>query len=180
MKSLAKAVESFLQQEEIHYEPTETVGAFKSGFSNENGFFPSFIEASDAKRTIRVCTLVPLRVPRAKRVRVAELVARINEHLVLGHFELGMDSGVAAVETSILLGDSELHPDVMQHLLYANWWAMERYFPPVCRVVIGKATPKRALERAERKQRREIPDEPDTNGPVVSGRLRDILRGSTN
>lgn len=177
MKSLARAVENLLQREQVYYERTDKVGVFRSGFHSESGSFLSSIDASGAERTIRVCTTAPLRVPRSQRARVAELVARINEHLLFGHFGLGMDLGVVVCETSIMLGDSDLHPDIMRHLLFANWWAMDLYFPAVRMVVLRKMTPQQAIDVVER--RPEIPDEGDAREPL-GGRLSDILRGSMN
>ncbi len=177
MKSLARAVENLLQQEQGHYERTDKVGVFRSGFRSENGFFPSYVETCDAERIVRVYTVAPLTVPRSPRSAAAAFLMRINEHLPVGQLALGMEHGEVICETGVMLGRSELHPDIMRHLLFANWWAMDLYFPAVRMVVLRKMTPQQAIDVVERR-----PEIPDETGPreLLGGRLSDILRGSMN
>ncbi len=95
----------------------------------DSGCFLGYVDIDEEQRTLYIRTLAPVKVPTSKRQEVAELLMRVNQRFLLGNFDLNMDSGVIAYKTSVMLGDSSLHDDIIEHLLYANWRAVDRYFP---------------------------------------------------
>lgn len=104
MKSITTAVQSFFGREEIRFEHTEFDGVFKFGFIGESGCFRDYVAADEDKRTVQVQTLAPLIVPRGKRLEVAELLMRVNQHLVPGTLELNMDRFFPAIN-AVLFGN---------------------------------------------------------------------------
>ena len=122
-----------------------------------------------------------MKVPSSKRQEVAELLMRVNQCLLLGNFDLNMDRGVIAYKTSVMLGDSSLHDDIIEHLLLANWCAMDRYFPAMNMVLFGNISPKKAIEKVKGRLG-PPPDSSDDADPGDSfhGRLGDILGRSLN
>lgn len=178
MKSVTVAVQSILKREGIKYRRTEFAGVVEFGFVGENGCFRGYVEVDEDRRSVHVQTVAPVRVQPSKWVAAAELVARINYRLLFGNLELNMDTGAIACRTSTILGEGDLHPDVMKHLLYGNWATIDRHLPVISAVLFGDISPKEVLSRA----RQERPDSPDEaeQGKFPGGRLSDILRGSTN
>ena len=154
---------------------------FKLGFAGDSGCFLGYVDIDEEQRTLYIRTLAPVKVPSSKRQEVAELLMRANPRLVLGNFDLNMDSGVIAYKTSAMLGDSSLHDDIIGHLLYANWYAMDRYFPAMNMVLFGNISPKKAIGKVK-EGRRPPPDSSDDtdSGDFFDGRLGDILGGSMN
>jgi len=177
MKRIDEAVRSFFEREEIRFEHTELPEVFKLGFVGENGCFLGYVDADEDERTIQIRTLAPVVVSRGKRSQAAELLTRINQRLVLGTLELDMDNGDIACRTSIILGESDLPHDIMEHLLYANWCVMDRFFPAVNAVLFGNMSPKQALDRSRRRQSQ--PDEV-TAEERLRKRLGDIRGNSMN
>jgi hypothetical protein len=178
MKDVIVAVHSFLRHEEIKFEQTHFDGVLKLGFIGDNGCFLGYVDADEERRAVQVRTIAPVRVERSKMPDVAELLMRVNCRLLLGNLELNMDSGTIVSRTGIVLGESDLHHEVMEHLLYANWLNMDRFFPAVNAVLFGNISPRKALDRVLQQR----PDPPDDAGRDESpgGRLRDILGGSSN
>ena len=180
IKSLAEAVQTFLECEEIKFKHTEYTGVFKFGLIGEHGYFQGYIATDEDKGTVRVKTLAPLVVPQSKRPQAAELLARINQHLALGVLELDMDSGTVACRTSIVLGESNLHHDVMEHLLYANWHVMDWFFPAINAVVFADVSPKEAIDKARCKQLRSRDNDESTRPDCFTRRLGDVWGSSMN
>jgi hypothetical protein len=179
MRSISETIESFLKQKRIRYWQVDQSGAFRWDFEDENGSFRSYIDARDRERSVRVYTLAPVTVPKRRRMQVAELLTRINEHFAFGYFGLGMDDGVVLFKTSIILGRSSLHDDVMQYLLHAHCWAMSQYFPALSMVAVGDIAPKHAIDIVGQKQEPKGRDEADPEG-VLDGPPDDILRALMN
>ena len=181
MKSITEVIKSFFKQEGIKFEQVGRDSIFKLGFAGDSGSFLGYVDIDEEQRTLYIRTLAPVRVPTSKRQEVAELLMRFNQRLLLGGFDLNMDSGLIAYKTSIVLGDSDLHNDILEHLLFANWWAMDRYFPAFSLVIFGDVQPKKAVEMI-RKSRGSVSDNDDDNETpkTPSPWLRDILGGSMN
>lgn len=178
MENLVVALERFFEREGITSERTEFNDVFKLGFAGDNGCFRGHVEVDEADRTVQVRTVAPVRVQKSKRRLVAELLTRINYQLLLGTFEMNMDSGTIICRTSIVLGKSDLHSDVMAHLLYANWHAMDEFFPAMSAVLFGGISPRQSLDRVGQQQSE---DRDDTRpGEPLGGRLRNILGDSNN
>ncbi len=180
MESITKTVESFFRCERIKFEQTENTGFFKIGFAGDSGCFLGYVDIDEEQRALYIMTLAPARIPSNKRQELAEFLMRINCCLLLGNFDLDMDTGLIAYKTSIMLGDSDLHDDIIEHLLYANWYAMDRFFPTINMVVFENISPKRAFEKVEQ-QYQQQPDNQDIHSDeFLGGRLGDILGGSLN
>lgn len=178
MESVVRAAEGSFWHENIKFERTEPTGVFRSGFIGENGCLLGYVDADGERSTVYTRTLAPLVVSKGKRLEPAELVARINHRLLRGNLELNIDTGAIACPTSISLGESDLHPDGMEHLLYGNCRAMDRFFPTVNAVLFGNISPRKAINQVLQRQ----PKEPSDTclDESLRTRLRDILRGWMN
>jgi hypothetical protein len=56
-------------------------------------------------------------------------VARANEYVFLGNFELDFEEGTVSYKASIILEKAPLHDDIIKHLLFANLYAADSFFP---------------------------------------------------
>jgi hypothetical protein len=99
---------------------------------------------------------------------------------VLGNFEIDMDDGLITYKTSIILGKSGLHEDVIKHLLYANWMASDKYCPAISAVAFGNVSPKRAAEMMDPHHPDSFDIEEDNSTKRVNGWLVDFFGQSLN
>jgi hypothetical protein len=90
-----------------------------------------------------------VKVPAARRDEVAKLLARINEQLLIGHFDLWHADGSLLFRNSLLLsGNAELNDAQCEALIRFAVETCERYFPAVQFVVWAGQTAADALEAA--------------------------------
>ena len=164
--SLRTRVESLLEQRRIGFVRTLDPDVLELSLDGDNASFLSYIFVAKPRRIITIRTLVPLKTPDDKRSQVAELLVRINAHLELGHFEFSWRDGLIVCRTSIMLGTSKLHADLLRHLLDANWWVCDRWFPAMRAVVVRNLTPEQAMQEITQQLRLDDPE--DMGGWLLS------------
>jgi len=90
-----------------------------------------------------------LRVPEHLRGRVAELIAMVNERLIIGHFDFWMGDGMVVYRHSLLLrGISSASVEQLEDLVDISLTECERFYPAFQFVVWGGKTPAEAIEAA--------------------------------
>lgn len=70
-----------------------------------------------------------LKIGAARMAEVHALLARINEQLWLGHFDVWREEGAVLFRHALLLGDGEATPEQCEMLLSLAVEACERYYP---------------------------------------------------
>ncbi|VAW12616.1 hypothetical protein MNBD_ALPHA09-1876 [hydrothermal vent metagenome] len=94
------------------------------------------------------CTF-DMKVPEQRRGEVARLVARLNEHLWLGHFDLWPDEGMLLFRYGLLLaGGARLTDGQCDAMLKLALETSERYYPSFQYVVWAGKTAEAAMEAA--------------------------------
>jgi hypothetical protein len=180
MESIAEVIENFFLHEEIPYEPIKSAGTYEIGFAGTKGLFRGYVSANEESHSILIEMFVPVRYPRERRSQVIELLAIINQRLLVGNFELGIDRGTIAFRTSVVLGQANLHEEIIRHLLFANWSIIDRWFPAISAVVLTRVSPKEAISIGRRRKRRSSAPEREEPSESVRPRLRNIADGSEN
>lgn len=121
--------------------------AFRIGWEHATHDF--FMAAND--ETGIVSCLVPFgpRVPDARRVAVAEAVARINPRLGVGHFELDFDDGEIRYRSTVDVEGGLFVTTMVDNMVQAAIWACERYVAPLMAVAFGGHEPVVAVAAVE-------------------------------
>jgi hypothetical protein len=103
----------------------------------------------DEFELLHVAVSLDLKVPPARRDEVARLMARINEQLLVGHFDLWHADGSLLFRNSLLLnGHAEANDAQCEALIHLALETAERYFPAVQFVVWAGQSATEALEAA--------------------------------
>ncbi len=90
-----------------------------------------------------------MKVPPARRDETARLLARINEQLLVGHFDLWHSDGSLVFRNSLLLaGGAEMNDAQCEGLIRFAVETCDRYFPAVQFVVWAGQNAAEALEAA--------------------------------
>ncbi len=179
MRDITRTVRRFLKRKRIRFYQNSTGKVFNINYAGSSGCFFGCVAVDEEIRAVYVRTFSRMTVPDNKTSQVVELLMRINCNLVIGSFEFCADTGEIACRTSIILGESNLHNDIMEHLLRANWWAMDKYYPAINAVVFGDVSPEQAIDKIEKQLQADDQDHARPEGPF-GGRLGDALRGSMN
>lgn len=91
------------------------------------------------------CTF-DIRVPANRRAALFELLAKVNERLWIGHFDVLLDEGMMVFRQSLpLRGGTGVGPEQMQDLVDVAVEGCERYYPAFQYVIWGGRTPADAL-----------------------------------
>jgi len=146
MENITDAVKDFLRNKEIPFEQTKYEDVLKVDFPGENANFTGFIYIDEKQRVLKIQTLSPVVVPACKKTQVSCLLMKINQFLLTGSFQLTVDEDLVICNTGIILGNSDLQGEVMKNLLFANWWAIDKYFPIINAVIFGNILPETAVK----------------------------------
>ena len=95
----------------------------------------------------RSCT--PVRIPEGCRQAVMEYITRANDRMVIGAFELSLDSGELRFRTSLAFCTDPVTSSMVSDLVQLNVSMMDRYLPGILSVVYANANPKDAIAAAE-------------------------------
>lgn len=175
MKNLIRPVKSFLRHKNIKFEPWNDKNHLKFEFDGDNSWFHGFIYIDEETRLILVKTVSPTKVPKNKRLKIVDLITRINSQIPLGNFELSLKKGLICFRTSLMLGNSSFREELMQHLLFANWFIADKYFPAFNMVLFGNIQPQKAIELSLNEPPYD-PDEQDGEGTKTAETLKPINR----
>jgi hypothetical protein len=98
---------------------------------------------------LHVAVSLEMKVPSTRRDEVAKLLARINEQLLVGHFDLWHLDGSLVFRNNLLLsGNAEANDAQCEALIRFAVDTCERYFPAVQFVVWAGQPAEQALESA--------------------------------
>ena len=98
---------------------------------------------------LQLLCLPEIRVPEGKRKQAQELVARVNEQMWLGHFDIWTNGGVVLYRNGTMLGDEGLLSlSQAQALVEIAVDECDRFYPAFQFVLWGDKSPVEALEAA--------------------------------
>jgi hypothetical protein len=101
----------------------------------------------DDVETLHVACAYDIKVPPPRRDETARLVARVNEQLLQGHFDLWQDDGSLVFRNALLLsGGAEANDAQCEAMIRVAVENCQRYFPAVQFVVWAGRTAGEALE----------------------------------
>lgn len=112
-------VAGFLDADSVGYELLEDGRVIKTGFRGDVGLFKILISAMDDPLVMFLVTRIPLVVPEAKRLAIAEATTRINYGMTLGRFEMNMSTGDVNFYAAIPIIDSALTQEQLLVVLFA-------------------------------------------------------------
>lgn len=111
--------------------------------------FRMFFSWLDDLCALHLACAFEMRVPSYRRVDINDLLARINEKLAVGHFDLWADEGLPVFRQSVLLrGADGATLEQLEDLVQIALTECERFYPAFQYVVWGGKTPAQAIEAA--------------------------------
>jgi hypothetical protein len=112
----------------------------------KDSLFVGHVYIDEVHGTISVSTFLTLRVPQKMKLKMAELVVRINQIAPIGHFKLNIDKGIMCYTTSIMIGKASVDDEIIEHVIFTNLFLAGQFFPVVADVMSGQKTPQKAFE----------------------------------
>ena len=100
-------------------------------------------------KVLQLLCLPDVRVSKEKRTAAYELLAKVNEQIWMGHFDMWSNGGVLVYRNGAMLGDDGLLSlDQAQALVETAVEECDRFYPAFQFVLWGDKSPAEALESA--------------------------------
>lgn len=98
---------------------------------------------------LRFTCAFDLKIPENRRLPLYELLARANENLWIGHFDLDSEAGTPLFRHSVLLrGASRVSFESVEDMMDIALTECERFYPAFQFVLWGGKSPREALQAA--------------------------------
>ncbi len=146
---LAETVATFFAEDDWPISFDMDAGRFDVGFQGTTAQWKVVAFVLDEEQQVIVYSECPVAAPAGQVTPMAEFITRANFGLLLGNFEMDMDSGVIRYKTGIDVEGGTLTTQMVRHLVYANIQGMDRYLPGIMAVLTGGVSPAEAIEQAE-------------------------------
>jgi hypothetical protein len=139
----------YLTEAEIPFAQLDGESVLQTKVRGANADWVCQIEASDEDGQVVAYSFVPFEVAEDRRPDVMEFLTRANLGLVVGNFEMDLDSGGVRYKTSLDVMDRPLDDRVFARLFQINLAAMDAYLPGLEEVVADNLTPREAVDAIE-------------------------------
>ncbi|MDH7503631.1 MAG: YbjN domain-containing protein [Verrucomicrobiota bacterium] len=118
--------------------------------AGDNGEWGFVVVICEERDMWFVMSSIPIRCPKGRRNRCAELLTRINNELSAGSFSMDMDLGEISFRVCYPLVEGQVDPDAFRVFLGFVRACTDRFTPAILSVMYGSVTPKQALAGALR------------------------------
>jgi len=124
------------------------VEAVELDFEHEHVPWTCYLEARERERQVIFYSTLKDPVPRDRMPQLLEFVARANDGLAIGNFEIDVDHGELRFKTSVDLNNAELSEGLLGGLTSVNVATINVYLPGI-RAVADGMPPAEAIAMVE-------------------------------
>ena len=176
MQNMTETFKTICEKKDIGIQQTGDT-TLRTGFASDNGDFDTYIDIYDEPGQITVRTILPVKATQAKLLQVMEVTTLANVQVRYGCFELSVKTGHCAYKTNIILGNADLHEDIVEHLIHANWFYTDCYFPAISSVIFGNISPQKAIDKLKKRKDTEQKLSKEKDFASESIDISKVLRG---
>ena len=143
---LATVIETLAEHDTSYHVVGDDVVTFH--VASERATHRFLVMTDDGSGLVTLTVQFGPRVPDARRVAVAETIARINPGLGVGHFELDFDDGDLRFRITTDVEGGFLAGTMVDNMVRAALWSCERYLLALMGVAFGGDEPAIAVVAA--------------------------------
>ncbi len=147
--AILSTVQAFLDDEGVGYEVNEEDGSIRFSFSGDTETWMVYIHDLVDSERVAVLSVVPTLVTESERPEVGNFIQRCNFGLVVGNFEMDLDTGEVRFRTSMDLDGITPNTDLVRNLVFGNVAVVNDYLPALNRVIHGGLSAKEAIDLVE-------------------------------
>ncbi|OKH37257.1 hypothetical protein NIES2119_13450 [[Phormidium ambiguum] IAM M-71] len=151
MTNLFESIVNFFEKDDWNFEEVDSEKSLRLKVEMENSTYTGYAIVDDENNTFVFYSASPVKIPKSKYLPVAEFLARANNGLIIGNFEMDFEDGEIRYKTSII-ADQELSYSVIENLVYTNLSTIDNYFPGFMRIIYGGISPEEALNQIEQEE----------------------------
>ncbi len=142
-------VKKFLNTEGVGFESDDELACVRFSFSGETVTWSVLVHDLAESQRLAVLSFIPSMAEEETRAQVSEFIHRCNYGLVVGNFELDVDTGEIRFRTSADLDDIEVNSALVRNLIYGNVGVVNDYLPGLNKVIHGGMDAASAIEMIE-------------------------------
>lgn len=146
---ILQTVCEYLGAEEWAYGLDQAKGLVYFDVAGPAGALACLLVVDEEAECLSLYTQVAVVVPAIKRLRMADFFARVNYLLLLGCFELNVETGEVHFRVALPLADSRLSRQQLRDLISSSILAANRYHPGIMMLIYRNATAVEALQACE-------------------------------
>ena len=140
---LYESITTYLDEAELTYQYNEgdtDDGVIGVEISGEDGGWRVVIRTTEEgeARGVMIWALLPARIPEKNRLKVAELLTRINCDLAIGNFDMNLDTGEVLFRNSIELADGVFTKAMFDRMYEVNCGAMNDNYAKILNAGYGE------------------------------------------
>lgn len=143
--SLIETVCQYLDDEHWAYSLVAAKSMAYFDVSGAKGTLSCVLLADEELQCLSLLTQLGVTVPAIKRLRMADYIARVNYSLLLGCFELSVESGDLRFRISMPLAGSALSRQQLRDTIATSIYTVDRYYTGVMMLVYRNATASEAM-----------------------------------
>jgi hypothetical protein len=147
---MIQAVKQFIRVQGWKSQFVEARNIFKLQMGGGNGSFSLVIHVLEDREQLVICAIIPTNTPASKRLAMAELITRINDSVLIGHFDLDFEDGQVRFRVNTNYdSDMSVSMDVLKRNVVTAIIMMDKYLPAIMCLHYTSLSPKHALANVE-------------------------------
>ena len=147
--SLWQATLDYFSTAEWSVRAHEAEGVIETAFKGEHGKWTCAARVIAESGHLLFYSLSPMDAAPDMIAPLNELMTRANYGLILGNFEVNLDSGAFRYKTSMQVDSDAPSRSLLESLFVTNVLTMDRYLPAVHRLLYAGASVAEALAQVE-------------------------------
>jgi len=152
MSSLFDVAVQFFEDDEWNFMEVRPGELLSMAFSGNSGNFECYAIADEESQIFQFISKAPVKVPKDKRLVIAELLTRANYGLPLGNLEMDFEDGEVRYQTGIAVEGDRLTPALIKRLVHSNMYLIDLFFPAILKVIYGGVSPEKAVKEIEEEE----------------------------
>ena len=137
---------NFLKEKNIKYQTAEDDSCLIFSIEGENGNFRVIFCIDEERELVQIRSYCPIIIKENQKLRIADLIARINDKMIFGCFTLNSEEGAVVYKTSHLVSGTELNFKTLDILYITNARSLDEYLPAISAVNSGYTEPFMAIQ----------------------------------
>lgn len=142
---LKDAAIQFLKDKNFMYEESDDSGIIWLNLSGENGCWRVVIIAEEDRKIIQIRSICPVTIKDNQKIKIAELLTRLNSQLLFGNFIFNFEEGEITFKTINLFKDGILSNEPLEILFNTNMSTLDDCIPAIIAVNSGFTEPVLAI-----------------------------------
>lgn len=151
-KNLYEIIAAYLEESDQHFQTQDENSLIFAEILGVDGTWTAIIQITDDDeiRRVAIHAHLPPLIPECNRLKVAELITRINYDLAVCDFEMGMDNGDVLLKSLLDLADGQLTNAMFERMYELSILTMNKYYAKILSAGFGELEPE--IKAAEQDQ----------------------------